>query len=176
MDSNLVSPSELARLLKISRQAVHKAIWSGRLYKSIIKTTGGLKKKYWIDPSLAKREMGFEEISEAESKTRIQLAQGKHMVALYKAKLLQLEYEIKTGKLINAKDVTETVFEVYGLLRSQLLAYPSRIATILTGSETVKEIEAIVTKELNTIFDDFKVIHDEAIGVLLNRHKYQTAD
>ena len=61
----------------------------------------------------------------------------------YEAKLLELEYDLKTGLVIPIGPVVEKVGKAYARLRTRLLAIPSERAPQFHRLKTVAEVEEV---------------------------------
>ncbi|MEO5355094.1 MAG: hypothetical protein H7835_18055 [Magnetococcus sp. XQGC-1] len=72
----------------------------------------------------------------------------------YNAKLTRLEYEEKTGKLLNAEDVAKEAFALARRVRDRLLNIPSRMASVLASETDSKTIEALLSQELRIALEE----------------------
>jgi len=72
------------------------------------------------------------------------LWRGAPDAADYEAKLLELEYDLKTGFLVPIGPVGEKVGKAYARLRTRLLAPPSERAPQLHRLKTVEEVHAVM--------------------------------
>ncbi len=72
----------------------------------------------------------------------------------YNAKLTRLEYEEKTGKLLNAEDVAKDAFALARRVRDRLLNIPSRMASVLASETDSKAIEALLSQELRIALEE----------------------
>lgn len=68
----------------------------------------------------------------------------------YRAKMRQLDYEERKGKLIDVEQVKQDAEKVAALLRTTLLSMPSRLALQLEGKEAA-EIQALLEHEINQV-------------------------
>lgn len=165
--------AEFARMKGVSAPAVHKAIRTGRLKKSVIR---GFGKKIKLDPIVAaqewelntnhaKRTVGgdIREITENEGKieNRIQadpgqtiggapsINQSNAVLAAYKARIAKIEYEEKLGKLVNASDVKAEAFKIGRVVRDSMLNIPDRVSAEFAGITNAYEINMRLTEEIN---------------------------
>ncbi|MEO5333838.1 MAG: hypothetical protein H7839_17635 [Magnetococcus sp. YQC-5] len=72
----------------------------------------------------------------------------------YNAKLTRLEYEEKTGKLLNAEDVAKEAFALARRVRDRLLNIPSRMASVLASETDSKAIELLLSQELRIALEE----------------------
>ncbi len=72
----------------------------------------------------------------------------------YNAKLTRLDYEERTGKLLNAEDVAKDAFALARRVRDRLLNIPSRMASVLASETDSKMIEAMLSQELRIALEE----------------------
>jgi hypothetical protein len=72
----------------------------------------------------------------------------------YNAKLTRLDYEERTGKLLNAEDVAKEAFALARRVRDRLLNIPSRMASVLASETDSKTIEALLSQELRIALEE----------------------
>ena len=72
----------------------------------------------------------------------------------YNAKLTRLDYEERTGKLLNAEDVAKEAFAVARRVRDRLLNIPSRMASVLASETDSKAIERLLSQELRIALEE----------------------
>ena len=72
----------------------------------------------------------------------------------YNAKLTRLDYEERTGKLLNAEDVAKEAFAVARRVRDRLLNIPSRMASVLASETDSKAIERLLIQELRVALEE----------------------
>lgn len=137
-----ITVAEFAKIKGVSPTAVHKAIDSGRLVNCLIKDPR--YKKPRIDPVVAaqewerntdhsKRTTG-KDLRPAEQRPEPfeknpggqQPATAKQVADSYKARLLKLEYDKKTGALIDAEKVKIEWFRLVTEAKNKVLSIPSK--------------------------------------------------
>ncbi len=160
--------AEYARHRRVSRQAVSKAVRTGRIV---------LTKEGMIDPeaadaswrrntdpskpsnSVAGNPRGAVPRSrrvapEVPSTTTATLSQGpdyhvsRAVRETYLAKLVRLEYELKTGKLIDAEESRHAAFQDNRRVRDLLLAIPDRTAAQLAACADPTECHKLLAAEI----------------------------
>jgi hypothetical protein len=72
----------------------------------------------------------------------------------YNAKLTRLDYEERTGKLLNAEDVAKDAFALARRVRDRLLNIPSRMASVLASETDSKAIELLLSQELRIALEE----------------------
>lgn len=141
MGRKLVKVAEYAQIRNVTRQAVYAALKSGKLAGA--RNGDGLidveiADRLWSentdprkggDVSKGKRR----DVDTSQLVDRPTLAQSKTLEAEYKAKLAQIEYEEKSGKLVDAEAVKKQAFKVARLTRDAMLAIPDRLSAELAG-------------------------------------------
>lgn len=164
------SLSEYAALRKVSPAAVSKAVKEGRLLKSVRRAPNGRVEK--IDVIIANQE--WDKNTDA-SKVRYRDRQpiepppastapaenlelplpdvpssrdARYNHELYKSKLARLEYEQKSGKLVDADAVKNEAFKLARGLRDALMNIPDRLATELTGMTDPHAIHQRLSDEI----------------------------
>lgn len=159
-----VTQTEYARMKGVSHTAVKHAIQTGRLTKSVIYLQNGTKR---IDPKIADKEWventdprhwranystkggskatAVDKDGAADNGT---LANAKKALAVYKAKLAELEYKEKEGSLVDKKMVYDTLFKWGKELREKLLAIPDRVTDGMISAKTRNEAFTLLYDEL----------------------------
>lgn len=66
----------------------------------------------------------------------------------YEARLAKLEFEIKTGRLVNADEVKVMAFNVARITRDRMMNIPDRIAPILAAMSDTHEIHELLSAEI----------------------------
>lgn len=173
MSAQAVTVSEFARMKGVSHEAVRKAIISKRLVNSIIYGQG---KKPKINPVLAAEEwekntdhsMRFvgkdvrvvpqpqperpaaapRLVDDAAPSTGLSLNQSRQVHEAYKARLAKLEYEEKSGKLVEAERVKDEAFKIARTVRDVLMNIPDRVAAEFAGISNTGEIHSRLSDEI----------------------------
>ena len=76
------------------------------------------------------------------------LAQSRAVKEAYLARLAKLEFEQKSGKLIDADEVKVRAFKLARNARDALLTMPDRLAPILASSTDVQEIHRLMLEDI----------------------------
>lgn len=159
--------------LKLSGQthaAVTKAIASARLVDSVHETPKGIR----IDPQVADREweenttgtkrresaggrpsadslFDDDELPTAKrgtgGKTNT-LQSAVTLGAVYKARLLRLDFETREGRLVDRDTVQNEAFRLARLVRENLMKIPGRLSSRLAPLDDPREIRAMIETEL----------------------------
>lgn len=75
-------------------------------------------------------------------------AQAKTADVLYKARLRQLEFEIRTGKYVEVEKVSDRWFELARATRERMLALPARLAAELASMSDMHAIRVRLDQEI----------------------------
>lgn len=161
----LLSPRDYAKRRGVTRQAVMRAIATGRLSSSCTKTDAG----HWrIDPMKADRE--WERMTD-QAKSRATKAGGRpaqtgHLFAEERQRsavsharasadriqvdtdLKRLDLEERRGRLIDRDAVTRAAFTVARECRAAILAIPDAIAADVHAARSIPEVHHLLMREL----------------------------
>jgi len=178
-----ISPADYAAYRGVSRVTVYKYIKKGQLKKAL-KTVG---KKIKIHKAKADAELlqTLDRIYNPEEKTsrknpkqkkhapplppdapqKIQkggtqgmtMADAQKLQAQYKAALLKLDYEEKSGKLVNIETVDKDWFDTARLTRDAVLNISDRISSELATISDVHLVNKRMTEELNKALTELKI-------------------
>lgn len=147
-----VKLSEFADLIKVSPQAVRKAIKEGRIKEGAIKG----KRGWLIEPNLAIKEWkentnsSQQRLSSDNEQTKqqgadlppnISYTKARAYGEQFKAKLLELEFREKAGMLVKADDIKIQQFKTVRLLRDAIENIPIRIVNEVSAVAGVKDPE-----------------------------------
>jgi hypothetical protein len=69
---------------------------------------------------------------------------------VYMARLAKLEFEERSGKLMDADQVRAQIFGLGRRLRDAFLGLPDRMAPVVTGQSDQAEVHRILTEEVTT--------------------------
>lgn len=177
----LASPTEYAALRGVSAAAVSKAAKEGRLRNSLVRGKSGRIEK--IDVILANTEWEQNtDLSKVRFKNRQPIEapvpppaapapmnlelplpeapsarDSRHNYELYKSKLARLEYEQKSGRLVEADAVKDEAYKLARGLRDALMNIPDRLATEIVGMSDAHAIHQRISDEIRM-----------ALGTLIN--------
>lgn len=76
----------------------------------------------------------------------------------YAALLLKLEYEERSGKLIDRSEVTTAAFKLMRTLRDSILAVPDRIAAQAAAENDAAVVHRMIETELRGVLDQVAII------------------
>lgn len=165
----LMSMREYARFRGVSHTAVQKAVKEGRIR---IRKDGRINRKKadaeWKENTLAppaqKEEkpksqtatpgpdrFADEEDLDDEGTT---FSQARTAKELYLARLRKLEFEEKSGKLVDANAVRRAQFSLLRTIRDQLLELPDRLADELAAEDDPMEVRDLFMAELRSILSE----------------------
>lgn len=171
--SKTASRLEYAKLRGVSRQAVDAAVKTGRIAAAVGpdgRLDIALADKLWAENTnpvqgehghVRKRvKKGQEEIVEAAKSVGIDpnapppLSESKTLEAAYKARLAQIEYEEKSGQLVEADKVKKEAFRTARITRDAMLAIPDRLAAELAGITEPFVIHQKLTAEIRGAIEE----------------------
>lgn len=176
----LTAPQYAERIGR-TRQYITKLVRTGKISKKSLKKGS---KKILINPDLAdsdlvdnlshvnkkkskaetqngnKRKQKTVPPAEIEAKTKtagtkgMSLADAQKLQAQYKAALLKLEYEEKSGKLVQVEDVEKDAFDMARIVRDAILNIPDRISAELASEKDPHIVSQKLTEELTSALED----------------------
>lgn len=150
---------EYAKARGISHTAVNKAIKSGRLSAALVSQEG---RSTIIDSDVADREWprGEKEIMRDQyapkagedrvtvDKVASTYQQSRAAREAFQAKLAKLEFEQKSGKVVNAEEVRAEAFKIARFVRDAMLNIPDRLAAELAAENDQFKVHARLTQEI----------------------------
>ena len=159
-----------ARHLGVTEAAVRKAIRQGRVSKG---------KNGKINPKTADKEWGqntdpaqikavFSEEKPDYSQNSIPNAtngpsyqQSRAIKEAYGAKLLRLQFEKESKKLISIDDVKVSAFNAARMTRDRILNIPDRVIPQLVGKTNIFEMKEILKAELIKALEELSKVHEK---------------
>ena len=170
-----ITVAEYARQKGVSHEAVRKAVKVGRLSRSVVFDAKG---KPRLDPALADQEWAAntdnsqqrvpavapprqpdpEPETQAAPEPRTgTFQQARTLREAYMARLAKLEYEEKSGKLVQADAVKNEAFKTARMVRDNLLNIPDRVAGELAAESNQFKIHQRLTLEIRRALEDLRV-------------------
>jgi len=73
----------------------------------------------------------------------------------YSARLAKIDYEERTGKLVDANQVKVTTFELFRGLRNQVVNLPDRLSSQLAAESDALEVHRILSDAIREVFGGF---------------------
>lgn len=93
-----------------------------------------------------------QQLEKKEKSNAPTITQSRGIKEAYSAQLAKLDFEERTQKLVNAKEVKRKFFNAARVVRNNLLAIPGRVASEIAGMDDPKQIEILLTDEIiNTL-------------------------
>jgi hypothetical protein len=163
-----MSLTQYARHRGISVSAVSKAIIEGKINGAFI--LKGDKKL--IDPILAdklwdalsfsdNRRIKMEEMASAPAAQGY--AKARAAKETFSAKVAQLQYEQKAGKLCRIDDVKRAAQETARVTRDAILAMPDRLAPVLAAETDHHKIRELLIKEFHNALTNLSHVNWDEI-------------
>lgn len=170
-----VSKAVYAQMRGVSKQAVHKACREGRLTAAIQsdgKLDVALADQLWASntnpvvgwhATMKQRQKKAKETA-VEKAIAIgidpsnvpTLLESKTVEAAFRAKLAQLEYEEKTGKLVPIESVKKEAFRLARIVRDSMFGIADRIAAEIAGMSDPFLIHKKLSQEIRTAIAEIK--------------------
>lgn len=160
--SNLVTAYRFAKIIGVTTKAVDDAIRSGRISHELVK---GKKR---LDPDKAFEEWQ-KNTDSSKQRTKGQTNPGgrgdndeggltyskaRAVRESYAARLAKLEFEEKSGKLINADEVRKKAFETGRRIRDAFEALPDRISAELASMTDQHEVHVLLTTYIKEALEE----------------------
>lgn len=166
----IVDAAEFARHAKLSKQRVVEGIKSGLLKNSVTVTKKGSRNTYSIDLESGLSEWAAnvdpskQRDQQKQNDTKAMDAAGglsnyqkaKAIKETFAAKLAQLEYEEKAGKLVPAAQVKAEAFKIARNVRDSLMGLPERVSAELAHMKEPREIAIYLRSQLAEALKDLQ--------------------
>lgn len=159
-----------ARHRGIAESAVRKAISQGRITKGKNgKINPKVADKEWgqnSDPAQIKAEStldtpDYSQNSAPTSLTGPSYQQSRAIKEAYGAKLLRLQFEKESKKLISIDDVKVSAFNAARMTRDRILNIPDRVIPQLVGKTNIFEMKEILKAELIKALEELSKVNDK---------------
>lgn len=171
-----VSKAVYAQMRGVSKQAVHKACREGRLAGAIQadgKLDVALADQLWAantNPVVGhhatmkqRQKKSKEAVVEQAIAIGIDpnhvptLLESKTVEAAFRAKLAQIEYEEKTGKLVPVESVKKEAFRLARIVRDSMFGIADRISAEVAGLSDAFVIHRKLSDEIRTAIEEIKL-------------------
>ncbi len=100
-------------------------------------------------------------LTETSGQTGASFQQARIIDAVYRAKIRRLEFEVKTGRLIEVEPLKKKVSEEVRAFRDGVLGLPDRLSTVIAAERDGAKVRKLLYDELKREFDRLA----EALGV-----------
>jgi hypothetical protein len=149
----LVSVSQFAKELGISRQRVYKLIEKGIITR---------RKDGKID--LEKERKVWEDKRDTLLKPVREITKGytyyRTLSEKYKSELAELEVRKARGELIEIQKVIEDGQKILMVFKTRMLAIPSKISPLLAGEKSAKKVHSIISNEINLTLNELSQLKE----------------
>lgn len=156
--AEFISIREFARRKDIRLKAVQDGIKNGRI--KLTKQKVGTPKinwdtesKEWEDNRDESKAHNSGNLKTAPAPADGSFAKAKAVRETLTAKILQLEYEEKIGKLVNADEVKVAWFNLARSVRDSLLNIPDRLAGELAAESNEFKVHQTLQKEIHKVLE-----------------------
>ncbi len=151
----LVSQAEFARQQGFTRGYVTKLIKKGiiKLEKRKVNTAKALQAMQSnADPASSLRPANPANTQQPPP-GQVDFVQARTMREAYRAKMAQLEYEEKSGKLTDAAKVRNDAFKAGRIVRDELISIPDRLSDVLAAEDDPREVRKLLIEELESVLN-----------------------
>ena len=154
----------------ISEAAVRKAIKAGRINKDRNGKINPQKAdNEWnknTDPAQIKKVSPEEKPDYSQNSAPYSLSgpsyqQSRAIKEAYSAKLLRLQFEKESKKLISIDDVKVSAFNAARMTRDRILNIPDRVIPQLVGKTNIFEMKEILKAELIKALEELSKVNDK---------------
>ena len=154
----------------VTESAVRKAINQGRISKGkngkINPRTADNEWDKNTDPAQIKRTTPAEKPDYSQNSAPNNLSgpsyqQSRAIKEAYGAKLLRLQFEKESKKLISVDDVKVAAFNAARMTRDRILNIPDRVIPQLVGKTNIFEMKEILKTELVKALEELSKINDK---------------
>lgn len=159
-----------ARHRGVTEAAVRKAIKQGRVSKGKNgKINPKTADKEWgqnTDPAqikavFAEEKPDYSQNSAPSSLSGPSYQQSRAIKEAYGAKLLRLQFEKESKKLISIDDVKVSAFNAARMTRDRILNIPDRVIPQLVGKTNIFEMKEILKAELIKALEELSKVHEK---------------
>ena len=170
--TELVSPAEFARRMKVSQEMVRKAHSRGVFKGAIVQPPPGKKRiklkyklavRYYnarLDPTFRKENQTPQKKSKGGNGAKPKTGGGKTIVEAkaeveqYKAAELKLKHEINKGLWVKRDEVNDLAYRIARLARDNFLNIPARVSALMAAETSQTRCFGILHKEIKTVLDE----------------------
>lgn len=166
-DNTWLSTTEFGKKIDVTRDRVVKGIKSGILSGSVKKTKIGKRVVYkihaekgareWadnIDPSKKRDDEKQIETKEMGGTGSSHYQKAKAHKEFFAAKLAELDYQQKAGKLVSADRVKAESFKIARRIRDSILSVPEKISAEVAAMDNPREISIYMKEQLAAALKD----------------------
>lgn len=161
----LVSQRAFAKLMGVSQPAVNKAIKSGRIKLINGKIDPDQAARAWEANTDKAQQRGHGKAgapAEPEGRqpgtddgaTVPEYSRSRQIIAAFEARIAQIDYQEKVGKLVSADEVRLKAFNGARRARDLLMAIADRISPILAATEDQFEVHRLLSDEIRLVCEE----------------------
>ena len=168
-----ITAKELSELVGCFPTQITEAYLQGRISDNSCKWFGK-RRRYHKDLALAdfKRTRAVENEGRKKGKTLKQrintdtvienkvppIVESKSIQAAYQARIAKIDFEEKSGRLVDGKSLEKKIFGLARLAREKLLSIPDRVSSLLASETDPIEVHKELEKEINKALEDIQDI------------------
>lgn len=150
--SEYITAKEFAQRVGVTPQTINRAIKTGKLqYRTL---SNGSRRLYFPEALARYQGKTFQgEVNAQDAPTELTLHDVQKSYYAQKVRLIRLDFQKKSGKLVEVELVKDYVFHRSRTVRNALLALPDRIASVVT-SLTPAEAHNLLTQEIEKVLEN----------------------
>ena len=170
-DPPWINAKELAKLLGVKAPQVTQAYKAGRITDATCKYIGK-RRFYHATESAAEynnsQQQHFDKTAERRPDAKPNndpitsavppIVQSKAIQAAYSARIAKIDFEERSGKLVDAKALNKRLFTLARHCREKLLSIPDRVSSLLASETDPIEIHKILEAEIIKSLEDLQKI------------------
>lgn len=155
---NLVSQAECARRLGCAKSLITRWVKDGRLQKHGKHVA--LSEALAIQEKSSQSEKG---VNESDPKGNgYDLWMEKARTEHYTAELRKLEFEKKSGQLVEISLVGEHLDRSFISIKQRFLAVPQKLAPVISAAKTTEEVRLLIQAEVTEILNELSTYNAES--------------
>lgn len=162
MAAELISQSEFARRLGVSRQYIYKLVKNGKIkrvdgkidFEESSKALENLSDPTRTKPSKKDDDEPPSNTTPPKAGQPPTFGEAKTMREVYAARLAKLRYEQESGSLVNRKDVEDRARDIAASVKINLMSLPSKLMEELAVISDPREINNILDKEIRMLLSE----------------------
>lgn len=144
----------IKKLIGISEFAKEMGISYHRIYQLAKKGIIPINKKNLIDAETARKIINDRRKLDDNLPMSSTLADARIKSETMRAEMLELEYRQKKGELIEREKVIMMATGIIAIVKTRLLAIPTKTAPLIVGSDSIKKIKTILEKEIRFVLTE----------------------
>jgi phage terminase Nu1 subunit (DNA packaging protein) len=150
---NLLNKTELAEIFGVSRTTI-----SDWIIKGMPVEDRGRNGKEWQFSLPQVAEWRLEQLLSNTPVSGVTITEAKRRRALAEAELKEFELKIKSGEYVHLESILELYEGMVMAIRAKLLAFPTKVATVVHGSKSLPVAHDILEKHIYEVLNELSAI------------------